>query len=476
MEALEACAHARSLEDSGDYEGARLALGELWGGIGEKPDLSGFSDEVKAEILIRIGALNGWLGSSRQVEGAQENAKDLIAEGIRILEALDLTAGIAEAQSELGICYWREGAYQEAEVFLNDALDKTPKNRPEICGKILLRLVNVAISTTRYQTAKELLKKASPLIEKYGDNLLLGKLYFHLGLVFNFLFEDDENPENSEKTIEYYQKAAHFYGLANHKLYQAVVENNLGFHFRYVQNLEQAHYHLDRAIKLFGLFENKGRLAPTYDAKARVFMEQSKLIEAELFAQKSVELLSEGDEYSLLAESLTTLGRILARQQLFEKAADCFHQAREKALYVNDVEAAGLALLSELEELRQMYSLDEQQKMFLEAQKNLSQTQRRKIKERLKKAEKICFQPSAKVEWENFSLTEEVRKFEAKFIKKALRETEGKVTKAAELLGLTHQNLSLMLKRRHKNLQSIKKPRRRRSDRKRQKKNESAGN
>lgn len=69
-------------------------------------------------------------------------------------------------------------------------------------------------------------------------------------------------------------------------------------------------------------------------------------------------------------------------------------------------------------------------------------------------------------DWKNFNLSEEVRKYEAEFIKKALLETDGRVTKAAELLGISHQHLSLLLKTRHKELASAKKPRRQRSDRK----------
>ena len=73
---------------------------------------------------------------------------------------------------------------------------------------------------------------------------------------------------------------------------------------------------------------------------------------------------------------------------------------------------------------------------------------------------------ASKSEWEDFSLSDEVLKFEAQFIKKALKETNGAVTKAAELLGLSHQHLSLLLKTRHKDLAAVKKPRKKRSDRK----------
>src|SRR5688572_33076222 len=82
-EYIEACIQAKEFEDAGDYESAITVLGELWQGIGERPNLEDFPDAVKAEVLIRIGTLTGWLGSSAQLEGSQEKAKDLIGEGIR---------------------------------------------------------------------------------------------------------------------------------------------------------------------------------------------------------------------------------------------------------------------------------------------------------------------------------------------------------------------------------------------------------
>lgn len=57
------------------------------------------------------------------------------------------------------------------------------------------------------------------------------------------------------------------------------------------------------------------------------------------------------------------------------------------------------------------------------------------------------------MDWENFSLPEAVRNFEGEVILKALNEADGRVTRAAKLLGMSHQSLSLILHQRHKDLQ-----------------------
>jgi DNA-binding NtrC family response regulator len=64
--------------------------------------------------------------------------------------------------------------------------------------------------------------------------------------------------------------------------------------------------------------------------------------------------------------------------------------------------------------------------------------------------------------WAGCSLEEEVLRYEASLIKLALENGRGSVTRAARLLGITHQRLSSMLQGRHKDLLSAKKPAQRR--------------
>jgi transcriptional regulator with PAS, ATPase and Fis domain len=54
--------------------------------------------------------------------------------------------------------------------------------------------------------------------------------------------------------------------------------------------------------------------------------------------------------------------------------------------------------------------------------------------------------------WIDCSMWEEVRLYEAKLIKQALEMGSGSVVRAAELLGISHQSLSAMLNKRHKDL------------------------
>src|SRR5882672_2107031 len=84
------CRLARQLEEAGNYEAARDAMGDLWQRVGERPLLAGLDHQTKAEVLLVAGALTGWIGSTKQIPGAQEFAKDLLSESISIFESLQL--------------------------------------------------------------------------------------------------------------------------------------------------------------------------------------------------------------------------------------------------------------------------------------------------------------------------------------------------------------------------------------------------
>ena len=331
---------------------------------------------------------------------------------------------------------------------------------------MILRQVNVEISTHQYRYARLLLEKNAPTIQKHGTDLLRGKLYFHYALVLEELTKEENNSEYLGDAIENYKKASRYYEKAGHNLYHANVENNLGFLLCNSGNYKQSHQHLNRALDFYIGFGDKSHAASTLDCKARAFLGEGNLNEAEKAARFSVQLIHEGDEKSKLTESLTTLGTVLARRNKTLESKKCFEEAANSVLAVGDNEDAGTALLTLVEELRENLSFEDRRNFYLRAEEILRKTSRTSTLERLQNAGKEFSKPEEKSlfaskeeKWKGFSLPTEVKKYEAKFVFEALQDANGKVTKAAEFLGISHQTLSLLLKQRHKSLASIKKPR-----------------
>ena len=116
---LPLCEFAKALEEAGEFEQAAETLRPFWSGLLNRPGTAGLTEEAKAELLLRTGTLTGWLGSAKQISGAQELAKDLISESAALFENLRTAEKVAEARVDLSICYWREGALDEARVTLD---------------------------------------------------------------------------------------------------------------------------------------------------------------------------------------------------------------------------------------------------------------------------------------------------------------------------------------------------------------------
>ena len=74
QQAREKCALAKQFENAGDYEEARRALTGLWSIVGERPVVTGLEPATKAELLLRVGSLSGWIGSAQQIATSQEFA------------------------------------------------------------------------------------------------------------------------------------------------------------------------------------------------------------------------------------------------------------------------------------------------------------------------------------------------------------------------------------------------------------------
>jgi diguanylate cyclase (GGDEF)-like protein len=64
--------------------------------------------------------------------------------------------------------------------------------------------------------------------------------------------------------------------------------------------------------------------------------------------------------------------------------------------------------------------------------------------------------------WAKCSLEEEVRHYEGRLIRSALNAAQGRITRAAHLLGMTHQSLAFIINARHRDLLSQRKPARKR--------------
>ncbi|MDT5272428.1 MAG: two-component system, OmpR family, response regulator QseB [Acidobacteriota bacterium] len=448
--ALLRCQLAKGLEDVGNYEAAREAMGELWPKVGGRPVLDELSEATAADVLLRVGVLTGWLGSTRQIEGAQETAKNLISESITRFGALQNTEKVAEGQMELGHCYWREGSFNEARVWLKEALDKLPETTGDLKAITLLRLSTVERASKRFHDALQIHIEAAPLFDKSTSHANKGKFHNQYGFILRNLGTVEGRPDYIDQALIEYAAASFHFEHAGHTRYQACVENNLGFLFHSIKKFAEAHEHLDRAQALFTSMKDAVHTAQVDDTRARVLLAEGRTAEAEKLVRSAVQVLERGGQQSLLAEALTTHGIILARMGSHKIARLTLQRAVEVAQNAGDLEAAGLAALIILEELSDSLPAQDLSATYDRAAELLSRSGSQEHKDRLLEASRrvlflVGVLPTPPT-WKGFNFYDAVLRYEARIIERALKQAGGIVSRAAELLGLSRQSLDSMLK------------------------------
>lgn len=472
------CELAKGFEEAGEFESAAETLRPFWSGLLHRPEIEGLPRDAAAELLLRTGALNGWLGSAKQVTGAQEFAKDLISESASIFETLGNIEKVAEARNDLAICYWREGGLDEARVNLRLVFDGLGEIKSEQRLRALLNSAIVEKAATRDHEALRIYREAAPHFDFSKNHALKGKFHnAHATLLKSLGLSEKREEYIDAALVEFAAASFHFEQVGFYR-FQASVENNVGFLFASIGHFNQAREHVSQARRLFVKLGDQGGAAYADDTLAQVYLLEGKSDEAERIARRAVQTLKPGGEQAVLAEALTTHGKALARLRQTQAAKATLDQAVEIAQDAGNPDRGGIAAVTAIEELSDYLSADALQKYYREAETLLAKSQNLGIKARLGEcARRLLATALAGAESmdqvtgetgslpEGFSLDAEVLRYEGNLIRRALQESGGSVTRAARTLGVTHQGLAFILNGRHSDLLAIRTPvkRRRRS-------------
>lgn len=384
--AQQCCRFARQQEEAGDYEAARRIMSPFWQEVGARPRLTGLEETARAEVLLRTGALSGWIGSANRVEGSQSIAKDLIGESLAIFEQRSLKDKVAEARLALTICYWREGAFDEARVILQEILDRSAATDTTLKARAMLLRAVVENSATRFHDSLQFLTEASPLFETIDDHALKGRFHVTLANNLQCLGTKEDRTDYTDRALVEYAAASFHYEQAGHTRYLATVENNIGFLFFTLGKFSEAHEHLDRARGLLIKLRDHLLTAQVDETRARTFLAQGRNREAEQVIGKALETFEQAGENALRAEALTTQGTALARLGRAVEARQSLQLAISIAERAGSLEPAGLASLTLLEELSDHLTPEETDEFYTTATEMLARSQQPEIISRLREA------------------------------------------------------------------------------------------
>jgi tetratricopeptide (TPR) repeat protein len=456
------CHTALELKERGEYDRPLEIMLPIWKGIGSRPNTKGLSDAVAAEVLLTTGILTRWIGNRNEIKEADGYARDLITESITLYEAIGDSRKVAEARTELGFCYWRVGAHEEALIYFNEALKRLTIGGNARANAII-GLSFVAWSESRYNEALKTLADNEPLFDKITSNTLRGTYHNQIGIVLQEI-----GAASKKRQRDYFQRAINEYNIADvhfrrakNVVFRAHVKNNIANVLRVLRQFKEAHRYLEQARRLFRRAKDRVRTAQVDDTRAQVFIAEGKYAEAEVTERMAARSLERSGRQCYLAESLTNQGIALARMREPARAQFIFQQAIEIAHHAGSLSRAGLAALTMIEEIDTL-PREVQLVAFEQAKEWLANSESPDIKPRLRAArKKLAAQRQTEPQPvdvrdvlfnKRYDLEAEVLKFQRGLISQTLAKVNGKVTHAAKLLGIAHQKLAYIIEKDHPDL------------------------
>ena len=304
---------------------------------------------------------------------------------------------------------------------------------------------------------------------------LKGSYHNEVAIVLRNLAKSEplKREEYLQKALGEFEKADHHFALARNSVFRASVKNNVGLILFNLNRYKEAHKYLLEAQRLTISLKDKVRVAQIDETRAQVFIAENKLTDAETVIRQAIQVFEKSGQQAWLAAALVTQGIALARLKQCERAQLILEKAIEVANQGGATNVAGLAALTMIEELPDL-PRPALQSAFKRASVGLATSLNQDLIVRFHAAANKVFavlnqeeKPAAEVIPGRCNLPEEVLKFEATLIRRALAEANGSVTRAASLLSLSYQALAYIIGGRHKDLLKERSPvRRRRSQKK----------
>jgi tetratricopeptide (TPR) repeat protein len=470
--ALFKCQKALELKDKADYTGALEVMRPLWNGVGKYPDIEGLHPTVAAEVLLCTGILTGWIGSKDEIKASNEWARDLLTESITYYESFQDALRIAAVRAELGYCYWRAGALEEARIWFTEALEHLP-SEGNTRANALFGLSVVEWSASRFKESLRILTENALVFKRITNHTLKGSYHAQLALTLRNLATQENKAIESSRVLWEYAEADRHFKAAHNKIFRAHILNNISYVLRDQSRFQEAHEYLDHARQLTVRAKDKVKTAQIDESRAQLFIAEGKYAEAESVASHAVKTFQKSGHQFFLAEALTTHGSALARLGSTERAQFTLQNAIEVAHQAGSLNRAGIAALTLIEEINDL-SADMMSGAYEQAVEWLKEAQSYALLMRFKAAgTKLALRlrtnpKTSPIETvlKRKKCKDELLQIEEERIRKALAEANGSVTRAAPLIGVTYPGLIYIIKSRHPHLLDKRTPVRQRQRRK----------
>ena len=210
-----------------------------------------------------------------------------MSESLTIFESRKYKKKIAEAQTELALCYMRIGEYDNASDLLKLALAELTTDS-ELKAKAVLRSCIVKRHTSLLNEALTYLTNNGPLFDKINSPLLKGCYHQTLGDVLLEICESDRPRDYLDRAFSNTPPRVITLNTQNTDVISRMSKTTWVFYICEINCCKEAHEHLNRARRILTCLKDRIALAQVDETRARVFLKEKRDAEAEKAARSSV--------------------------------------------------------------------------------------------------------------------------------------------------------------------------------------------
>jgi len=314
-------------------------LKPVWNDFGSRPLVDNYSPPVAAEILLRCGSLLSYISHFKQLP-YQDMARNWLTESAEIFTQVENPDKVAEAETDLGMAYWREGRFEEALIWLQTAAARitNPINSVSIKNISYQLLALNSINTAEsIQAGINLVKEKDIYAELTNDSRVKVHYYNNSAVMMSRIGNLPDALDRHLITRQYCKEVGNLLG-------EALAENNIGYIYKELRQYKKAVYHANIGLDSFVKQEIIARQGDCLDTLAQIYLEMGELPTALKYIDRSIELLSpfgvgisspraqvDIGDYPSLINSLHTKARILLRQNRVDGALLIFCEYTELA-------------------------------------------------------------------------------------------------------------------------------------------------
>lgn len=300
---------ARYYEFCKDCDRALEALKPIWNDIEQPPDLDDLDEKTACEILLVCGGIISSYGTAHQKNHYLESANDMLSNARDLAISIGERDLIAESEKQIAVSYWRNGRYDNAVAYSNTVLTHYTEHEQltnKICLLTQANLLMLHVGMGNAELAFEIFEKIKFFVDDNEDLWL--KTVFYTQAAAMYVFTD-----KFAAAIPFLEKAIEFATLTNNDNYLGASLNNLANAYVNIGDTGSAAEYINQAAQHYLQTNQIFPYAVILETKSQILLQSGDLKNALPVIDESIAILSKGENYEYLCESLWTRFVILLK-------------------------------------------------------------------------------------------------------------------------------------------------------------------